>query len=170
MKREAALLSRITRSLSSGRPKAGPGGSIRATALRAQLRLEERNHRGVEFAMEGRTVKPHRIKAALWCDLRKCWRAWRQERKVASIRDYVVFGLRRQTLIHVVGMARMRQDFIAVAPPNLDRRGDSGESVRREDDAEGRRDHGRGNTRVLNEGDRRSRRSHSGLAGPAAPP
>src|SRR5260370_2618282 len=56
--------------------------------LRAQPRLEERDYRGVEFAMEGHAVKPRRITADFWRDARQCRRARCEERKVTVARPH----------------------------------------------------------------------------------
>ena len=84
-----------------------------------------------EAAMEGHAVKPRRITADFWRDARQCRRARCEERIVPGVRHHTVFGLRQQPVIHILGMARMRKDFVGITAPELDRRLDAGKSFPR---------------------------------------
>ena len=68
----------------------------------------------------------------------------------------VIFGLRRQSLVHILGVPRMREKFVVVATPKLDRGLDAGERFRREGVTDGgSRDHGGRDALVMHERGRR---------------
>src|SRR5947209_6809950 len=131
------------------------GGVYRICArddLVRQLCLEERHDLFVELAMKGGPIEPPRIAAGCARKYPHHQWAWRQEYEMAGLGYDVILRLHRQLVINMLGMKRLGHDLVALGAPQLDRRGDAGQSVMREHDAKRRGDHGRRNARVVREG------------------
>src|ERR1700722_5817603 len=97
-----------------------------------QLGLEERHGAGVEVGMEGRAIEPFRIVTDERHGLGQRRRAGREECEVPGIRHDMIFGLGRQIVVDILGVARVRQDFIVIPAPELDRDRDRRERFCRE--------------------------------------
>ena len=82
--------------------------------------------------MERRAIEARGIAANLRRDTFELGAAGRQEDEMAGILHDVVFGLGWQSVIHMLGMPRMRKHFVTVATPKLDRDRDSGKCLGRE--------------------------------------
>jgi hypothetical protein len=111
---------------------------------RLEFFLQEGHHRGIECEVKGRSVEAFRITADLRCNARERRRAGRQEGEMARVRHHAIVGLGRQRVIYILGVVRVRQDFVAVATPELYRGSDVGKPLRREGITDGGcRDHRR---------------------------
>ena len=82
--------------------------------------------------MESRTIETLGVATDLWRSAFKRRRAGRQESKMAGVCDHVILGLGRQPGVYILGMARVRQDLVAVAAPELYWGLDVGQPLRRE--------------------------------------
>ena len=82
--------------------------------------------------MEGCALEARRITADLRRNAHSQGGAGRKKGQMACIGYHVILGFRRESFVHILRMARMRQDFVVRTAPELDGNLDPGESFRRE--------------------------------------